>query len=110
MKIDHWQHVSLLIRGQIDISEGKFDEEDKADGLEERAIGSSPRQYRNVVLGAKQKPLSFSDIESAHPEDAAFQKLQERFCKFLSITLPEKTLATYKLMFTNLMVSWIIST
>jgi len=71
MKIDHWQHVALVIRAQIDISEGKFDEEDEENTLEENT--SNPRQFRNIVLGAKQTPLSFSDIELTHSEDAAFR-------------------------------------
>jgi hypothetical protein len=74
MKIDHWQHVALVVRAQIDISEGKFDEEDEADAVLEENT-SSPRQFRNIVLGAKQKLLSFSAIELAHSEDAAFRKL-----------------------------------
>jgi hypothetical protein len=97
MKIDHWQHVSLLIRAQIDISEGKFDEEDPLDAAFNES--SNPNQFRNIVLGAKQKPLSFSNIQSLRSEDPAFQKFQERFCHFLSVVFPEKTLAEYKLIF-----------
>lgn len=101
MKIDHWQHVALVIRAQIGISEGKFDEDDDTvdHALQEDTI--NPRQFRNIVLGAKQKPLSFSVIESTHSEDAAFQKLRDRFCKFLAAILPENTLATYKSIFTG---------
>jgi hypothetical protein len=74
MKIDHWQHIALLIRAQIDISEGKFDE-DEQDILEDVEVSnSSSQEFRNIVLGAKQKPLSFSAIESTHSEDPAFKK------------------------------------
>jgi hypothetical protein len=60
MKVDHWQHVALLIRAQIDISEGKFDE-DEPDMLEDlEGSSSSSQEFRNIVLGAKQKPLFFS--------------------------------------------------
>ena len=109
MKVDHWQHVALLIRAQIDISEGKFDE-DEPDMLKDSAAAgtsSSSQEFHNIVLGMKQKPLSFSAIESTHSEDSAFKKFQERFCKFLSIVLPEKTLVAYKSIFTqDLMVSY----
>jgi hypothetical protein len=106
MKVDHWQHVALLIRAQIDISEGKFDE-DEPDTLEDSEDSSSSSQeFSNIVLGAKQKPFSFSAIESTHSEDPAFKKFRERFCKFLSIVLPEKTIVAYKSIFTqDLMVS-----
>jgi hypothetical protein len=106
MKVDHWQHVALLIRAQIDISEGKFDE-DEPDTLEDSEDSSSSSQeFRNIVLGAKQKPLSFSAIESTHSEDSAFKNFRERFCKFLSIALPEKTKVVYKSIFTqDLLVS-----
>ena len=62
---------------------------------------SSSQEFRNIVLGAKQKPLSFSAIESAHSEDSAFKKFRERFCKFLSIILPEKTMVAFKSIFTE---------
>ena len=106
MKIDHWQHIALLIRAQIDISEGKFDE-DEPDILEDlEDSSSSSREFRNIVLGAKQKPLSFSAINSAHSEDLAFKRFRERFCGFLSIVLPEKTMVAYKSIFTeDVMVS-----
>ena len=106
MKVDHWQHIALLIRAQIDISEGKFDD-DEPDKLEDSEDSSSSSQeFRNIVLGAKQKPLSFSAIESTHSEDSAFKKFRERFCKFLSIVLPEKTMVAYKSIFTqDLLVS-----
>ena len=106
MKVDHWQHVALLIRAQIDILEGKFDE-DEPDMLDDSENSSSPSQeFRNIVLGAKQKPLSFSAIESTHSEDLAFKKFQERFCKFLSIVHPEKTMVAYKSIFAqDVMVS-----
>ena len=101
MKVDHWQHVALLIRAQIDISEGKFDE-DEPDALEDSEdFRSSSQEFRNIVLGAKQKPLSFSAIESTHSEDSAFKKFREQFCKFLSIVLPEKTMVVYKSIFTQ---------
>ena len=74
MKVDHWQHIALLIRAQIDISEGKFDE-DEPDTLEDSENSSSSSQeFHNIVLGAKQKPCSFSVIESTHSEDPAFKK------------------------------------
>lgn len=103
MKFDHLQHVALLIRAQIDISEGKFDE-DEPDALEDSS--SSSQEFRNIVLGAKQKPISFSAIESLatysdSAEDSAFKKFRERFCKFLSIVLPEKTMVEYKSIFTQ---------
>jgi hypothetical protein len=106
MKVDHWQHIALLIRAQIDILEGKFDE-DELDTLEDSEdSNSSSQEFNNIVLGAKQKPLSFSAIESTHSEDPAFQNFRERFCKFLSIVLPEKTMVAYKSIFTqDLMVS-----
>ena len=106
MKIDHWQHIALLIRSQIDISEGKFDE-DEPDILEDSEdASSSSRVFHNIVLGAKQKPLSFSAIKSTHSEDVAFKRFQERFCGFLSIVFPEKTMAAYKSIFTeDVMVS-----
>lgn len=106
MKIDHWQHVALLIRAQINISEGKFDE-DEPDILEDLEVSSSSSQeFRNIVLGAKQKPLSFSTIESTHSEDSAFKKFRERFCRFLSTVFPEKTMVAYKSIFTqDVMVS-----
>jgi hypothetical protein len=101
MKIDHWQHVALLIRAQIDISEGRFDE-DEPDALEDSKDSSSlSQEFRNIVLGAMQKPLSFSAIESTHSEDPAFKKFRERFCRFLSIVLPEKTMVAYKSIFTQ---------
>jgi hypothetical protein len=107
MKVDHWQHVALLIRAQIDISEGKFDEDDEPDMLDDSENSSSSSQeFRNIVLGAKQKPLSFSAIEATHSEDLAFKKFRERFCKFLSIVLPEKTMVAYKSIFAqDVMVS-----
>jgi hypothetical protein len=98
MKVDHWQHVALLIRAQIDISEGKFDE-DELEMLEDSE--DSSQEFRNIVLGAKQKKNSFSAIESTHSEDSAFKKFRERFCKFLSIALPEKTMTVYKSIFTQ---------
>ena len=103
MKVDHWQHIALLIRAQIDISEGKFDEDEPGmlEDPEESDSISSSQEFRNIVLGAKQKPLSFSAIESAHSEDSAFKKFRERFCKFLSIILPEKTMVAYKSIFTE---------
>jgi hypothetical protein len=106
MKVDHWQHIALLIRAQIDISEGKFDE-DEPDTLEDSEdSSSSSKEFSNIVLGAKQKPLSFSAIESTHSDDSAFNKFRERFCKFLSIVLPEKTMVAYKSIFTpDLLVS-----
>jgi hypothetical protein len=102
MKVDHWQHVALLIRAQIDISEGKFDE-DEPDTLEvsEGSSSSSSQEFRNIVLGAKQKSVSFSTIESTHSEDSAFKKFRERFCKFLPVVLPEKTMVAYKSIFTQ---------
>ena len=113
MKIDHWEHVSLLIRNQIDISEGKFDEEDELDGhtgkeLERLGSGSSI-QFRNIVLGAKQKPIkSFLEIEVAHGEDPAFRGFRKRFRKFLSMH-PEATLNIYGLSITqDTTVSYII--
>ena len=73
MKVDHWQHIALLILAQIDISEGKFDE-DEPEMLEDSDVSSSSSQeFCNIVLGAKQKPLSFSAIESTHSEDSAFK-------------------------------------
>ena len=101
MKIDHWQHIALLIRAQIDISEGKFDE-DEPDTLEvSEGSTISSQEFRNIVLGAKQKSLSFSAIESMHSEDSAFKKFRERFCKFLAVVLPEKTMVAYKSIFTQ---------
>ena len=104
MKVDHWQHIALLIRAQINISEGKFDE-DEPEMLEDSDVchvsSSSSQEFHNIVLGAKQKPLSFSAIESTHSEDSAFKNFRERFCKFLSTTLPEKTLIVYKSIFTQ---------
>ena len=109
MKIDHWQHIVLLIRAQIDISEGNFDE-DEPDALDSENSSSSS-QFRNIVLGAKQKPLSFSAIESTHSEDSAFKKFRERFCKFLSIVLPVKSIVAYKSIFAqDAMVSKIVFT
>jgi len=99
MKVDHWQHIALLIRAQIDISEGKFDE-DEPDILGEDS-NSSNQEFRNIVLGAKQKPLSLSAIELANSEDPAFTKFRERFCKFLSTVLPGKTIVAYKSIFTQ---------
>ena len=96
MKIDHWQHVALVIRAQIDISEGKYDEEDEANA----EVLEGP-QFRNIVLRAKQKLVSFSVFESTHSEDAAFKKFQERFCKYLSAVHPEKTFAAYMSIFTQ---------
>jgi hypothetical protein len=107
MKIDHWQHVALVIRAQIDISEGVYDEEDEAD-----ADDLEDPQFHNIILGAKQQLLSFSTIESSHSEDAAFKKFQERFCKYLSAVFPrpKKTSAAYMLIFTqDTRVSQIIS-
>src|ERR1700691_1338083 len=103
MKIDHWQHVALIIRAQIDISEGKFDEDDLDMQLEENLeVTSGVRQFRNIVLGARQKPLSFGAIESLHSEDPAFKGFQERFCIFLSMALlPEKTVSNYMSIFTQ---------
>lgn len=99
MKIDHWQHVALVIRAQIDISEGKFDEEDEESTLEENT--SNPRQFRNVVLGAKQPSICFLTIELTHSEDPAFRRFRERFCKFLSTVLPEKTYTAWISIFTQ---------
>ena len=106
MKVDHWQHVALLIQAQIDISEGKFDE-DEPDILEDlEGSSSSSQEFCNIVLGAKQKPLSFLAIKSAHSEDLAFKRFRERFCRFLSVVFPEKTMVAYKSIFTqDVMVS-----
>lgn len=101
MKVDHWQHIALLIRAQIDISEGKFDEDEPHMLEDSEDSGSSSQEFRNIVLGAKQKPLSFSAIESTHSEDSAFKKFRDRFCRFLSIVLPEKTMAAYKSIITQ---------
>jgi hypothetical protein len=105
MKVDHWQHVALIIRAQIDISEGKFDEDDPDDPdvlqLENLAGLHSRNEFHNIVLGAKQKPLSFAAIESLHSGDPAFKKFQERFCSFLSMLLPTKTVGSYKSIFTS---------
>ena len=74
MKIDHWQHVALLIQAQINISEGKLDE-DEPDTPEDLEVSSSSSQeFHNIVLGEKQKPLFFSIIELTHSEDSAFKK------------------------------------
>jgi len=99
MKIDHWQHVSLIIRAQIDISEGKFDEDEEPDASSEDSDSSS--QFRNIVLGAKQRPLSFSAIQSTHSEDPAFRKFQDQFCQFLSIVHQGKTVLEYRSIFTQ---------
>jgi len=99
MKIDHWQHVALIIRAQIDISEGKFDEDDP-DVLQDLDPDSSDG-FRNIILGARQKPLSFAAIESLHSENTAFKRFRQCFCTFLSIILPAKTVATYKSIFTE---------
>jgi hypothetical protein len=103
MKIDHWQHVALLIRTQIDISEGKFDEDDPDDPqLEDlETITHSSDHFRNIVLGAKQKPLSFAAIESLHSGDPAFKQFRKHFCVFLSISLPTETVGTYNSTFTQ---------
>jgi hypothetical protein len=100
MKNDHWQHVSLVIRAQIDISEGKFDEDDDEDVDEELNFNTnSSGRFRNIVLGAKQKPLSFAAIESQHSTDPLFKRFREQFCLFLSVLLPEKTVGAYKSIF-----------
>ena len=101
MKVDHWQHVALLIRAQIDILEGKFGEDEPEMFEDSEDSSNSSQEFHNIVLGAKQKPLSFSVIESTHSEDPAFKKFRERFCKFLSIVLPEKTMIIYKSLFTQ---------
>jgi branched-subunit amino acid aminotransferase/4-amino-4-deoxychorismate lyase len=97
MKIDHCQHVALLIRNQIDISEGKFDEDDPAEE-DEKIVTNS---FRNIILGAKQKPLSFATIEALHSGDPAFEHFQEHFCSFLSILLPTETVGIFKSIFTQ---------
>ena len=99
MKIDHWQHVSLLIRAQIDISEGKFDEDEDELDTSSEEIGSSSREFRNIVLGAKQKPHLLSTVELSHSQDPAFKKFQDQFCKFLSVMLPGRTASAYKSIF-----------
>jgi len=103
MKIDHWQHVALVIRAQIEISEGKFNEDDSEPDVcgDSEGSNSSSKEFRNIVLGAKQKPLSLSAIESTNSEDSAFTKFRDRFCKFLSTVLPGKTVVAYKLIFTQ---------
>jgi hypothetical protein len=100
MKIDHWQHVALLIRTQIDISEGKFDEDDLAIQLEDPDVNIGTNSFGNIVLGAKQKPLSFAATEALHSGDPAFEHFQEHFCSFLSILLPKED-GTYKSIFTQ---------
>jgi hypothetical protein len=98
MKVDHWQHIALLIQAQIDIMEGRYDE-DEPEALEDsEKSSSSSQEFRNIVLGAKQKPLSFSAIESTHSEDSAFKKFRERFCNFLSKVLGKSTVI-YKSIF-----------
>jgi hypothetical protein len=102
MKIDHWQHVALLIQTQIGISEGKFDEDDDlALQLEDPDIKIGTNSFRNIVLGAKQKPLSFATIKALHSGDPAFEHFQEHFCSFLSILLPTETVGIYKSIFTQ---------
>ena len=71
MKVDHWQHIALLIQAQIDILEGKFDE-DEPEMLEDSDVSSSSSQeFHNIVLGAKQnhslfQPLSQHILKTQH--------------------------------------------
>jgi hypothetical protein len=101
IKIDHQQHVALLIRTQINISEGKFDEDDLALQLEDPDVNIGRKVFRNIELGAKQKPLSFAVTEALHSQDPAFKHFWKHFCSFLSILLSTETVGTYKSIFTQ---------
>jgi hypothetical protein len=115
MKIDHQQHVSLLIRNQINMSEGKFDEDDYLFQLEDPDMDIGTNSFCNIVLGAKQKPLSFAKIEALYSgSDAAFEHFQAKFCSFLSILLPTEP-GVYEATFTqaamvgqNILTIWIM--
>src|SRR5271155_456631 len=80
MKIGHYQHVAMVIRNNIDILDGKFND-DNEEQLEKK------NEFFNVVLGAAQRPVSVLDIEQMYPNDPAFLKFREKFCKFLE-TVP----------------------
>ncbi|KAF7337221.1 hypothetical protein MSAN_02274500 [Mycena sanguinolenta] len=75
--------VGKLIRDQLD----DLDESLNNDDLE-HTPPPDLETLGNAVVGAKQKPISFQDLEAAKASDAAFTKFRINFANFLNVFLP----------------------
>jgi hypothetical protein len=78
--------ASVIIRSHIDslktADEENDDEDLSDDGL--HAESHKPTFFRNVYLGAPQKPSFFDAVQKAHSDDPVFCQFQARFAKALN--------------------------
>ncbi|KAF8961518.1 hypothetical protein BDZ97DRAFT_1921202 [Flammula alnicola] len=86
MHIDHRWRISKLIRFQIDLYDGKFNEDPEVDIEDSRPDTMKPGssfKCRHIIFGAVQKRCSFKDISAAHADDPAFTRFLIKFSHFL---------------------------
>ena len=69
-----WDRVNIL--DEFELSQNNEESED---------FPNNPTEH--IILGSKEKPISFSDLEAHHINDSAFRNFRKKLNNFLTIFL-----------------------
>lgn len=90
LRADHWLFVSCFIRTQIDELDER-EQELRKEGPDEKL--SEDIGLGHFVLGSKQSPIPFQEVEAAHSTDTAFKDFRKWLIPFLNSLLLASNIA-----------------
>lgn len=75
--------VSALISDRIEALDAFNHSQD-----DEESENSFDNTTEHIILGSKERPITFSDLEALHAQDSAFKDFRKKLNNFLNVFLP----------------------